>query len=225
MLFSLSLFFISHSTEHLQKENNYPLSSWRTACCHPGCFWFCSLCYLCPVTDLLTSALFLWSFFSGLWPQDNPGKKGRWSVINSDDWKTTICAKVGVKAKNNLKVKIEDCREECVRKLSKWRASAEVAARESGDLSGPWGSTCKAIEGGGECTGQHGWRRLSRLLYWVESSSHDASNMTVGAEGVGTEPSPKTKNCEVRVMLCSVWGERSTLGGGKEENLSYPEEK
>lgn len=57
------------------------------------------------------SRVSLWCFSSELWPQNNPGRKGKCRCSESlEDRKPTICAKGGVKFYDNLKIKVGELR-------------------------------------------------------------------------------------------------------------------
>lgn len=102
---------LTHSINTFTKKN-YFLCSWSTVCSRHVFFGFCSLCNLSPKSQALLRVS-LWSFSSGF-DLRAIRETGRQVVKNSDDQKSTIYSKVGVKCNDNLKIKVGDYGEERV---------------------------------------------------------------------------------------------------------------
>ena len=99
----------------------YSLSSWGKAYC-PLFFNFAHF-GIFPQNCAPLSRVSLWVFSAGVWPQNKPEKqKADVSLVkNRGDHKPTICAKVGVKFYDNLKIKVEDLGE------GKWESEGQSA--------------------------------------------------------------------------------------------------
>lgn len=102
----------THSINTLQKKN-YFLCFWSTACCHHIFFGFCSQCHLSLKSQALLRVS-LWSFSSGFDLTAIRETERQTGGKNSDDQKSTIYSKVGVKCNDNFKIKVGDYGEERV---------------------------------------------------------------------------------------------------------------